>query len=132
MHKNKNGRLYKAFGFPMDGCCGSGQQLNDVSRTCQNWVEFWNKYRLGHQLSVLKAKFPTDLELQELGAQLQKRLPELFSGMIVEDIEPAVLHGDLWNGNWSMHDGIPTIYDPAVYYGHHEADLGLFRVKRNG
>ena len=76
----------------------------------QNWVEFWSTYRLGDQLAVLKVKFPTDTQLQELGAQLQKRLPELFSDMVVEDIEPAVLHGDLWNGNWGVHAGIPTIY----------------------
>jgi Fructosamine kinase len=31
-----------------------------------------------------------------------------------------VLHGDLWSGNIGSADGQPTVYDPAVYYGHHE------------
>ena len=128
MHKNQSNRLYNTFGFPIDGCCGAGRQLNDVNQTCQNWVDFWNTYRLGDQLAVIKSKFPTDVKLQELGAQLQKRLPELFSGLIVEDIVPSVLHGDLWSGNWGMHGGIPTMFDPAVYYGHHEADLGIARM----
>ena len=29
MHKNKSHRLYKRFGFEMDGYCGAGQQLNE-------------------------------------------------------------------------------------------------------
>lgn len=36
-----------------------------------------------------------------------------------------ILHGDLWSGNvcWTEHG--PVIYDPASYYGHGEADLGI-------
>lgn len=36
-----------------------------------------------------------------------------------------MLHGDLWSGNISGVDGQPSIYDPAVYYGHSEADFGM-------
>ena len=39
---------------------------------------------------------------------------------------PALLHGDLWNGNYMISgDGKPAIIDPAVYYGHREMDLGM-------
>ena len=31
-----------------------------------------------------------------------------------------MLHGDLWSGNVATADGQPSIFDPAVYYGHHE------------
>eukprot|EP00931_Biecheleriopsis_adriatica_P030279 TRINITY_DN17861_c0_g1_i2.p2 TRINITY_DN17861_c0_g1~~TRINITY_DN17861_c0_g1_i2.p2 ORF type:complete len:122 (+),score=22.21 TRINITY_DN17861_c0_g1_i2:730-1095(+) len=40
-------------------------------------------------------------------------------------VVPSVLHGDLWSGNIGSADGKPTIFDPAVYYGHHEAEWGM-------
>ncbi len=35
-------------------------------------------------------------------------------------MKPSVLHGDLWSGNIASAEGQPAIFDPAVYYGHHE------------
>ncbi len=40
-------------------------------------------------------------------------------------VHPCVLHGDLWSGNMSSVDGQPAIFDPAVYYGHSEAEFGM-------
>ena len=40
-------------------------------------------------------------------------------------VRPCVLHGDLWSGNIGSVDGEPSIFDPAVYYGHSEADFGM-------
>ena len=40
-------------------------------------------------------------------------------------VKPSVLHGDLWSGNISGVDGAPSIFDPAVYYGHSEAEFGM-------
>ncbi len=40
-------------------------------------------------------------------------------------VRPCVLHGDLWSGNMSSVDGQPSIFDPAVYYGHSEAEFGM-------
>ena len=38
-------------------------------------------------------------------------------------VRPALLHGDLWGGNWACDDrGEPFIFDPAVYCGDPEAD----------
>ncbi|NHZ69910.1 MAG: fructosamine kinase family protein, partial [Thermotogales bacterium] len=36
------------------------------------------------------------------------------------------LHGDLWSGNYAFtRDGLPTIFDPAVYFGDRETDLAM-------
>ena len=43
----------------------------------------------------------------------------------VAQVRPCVLHGDLWSGNIGSVDGQPSIFDPAVYYGHSEADFGM-------
>jgi protein-ribulosamine 3-kinase len=40
------------------------------------------------------------------------------------------LHGDLWSGNF-MSSGIkqtPTLFDPAVYFGHREVDLAFSKM----
>eukprot|EP00667_Euglena_gracilis_P019486 EG_transcript_20886 len=117
---------HPTFGFPMDGCCGAAPQPNNVDRRPLDWVDFWREFRLGHQLQMAKDNYPHNRALQEAGAQLMKRLPELFSMIHVEDIQPSLLHGDLWSGNYSVDEtGCPCIFDPACYYGHHEADHGI-------
>lgn len=38
----------------------------------------------------------------------------------------ALLHGDLWSGNYAtLANGQPVIFDPAVYYGDRETDLAM-------
>ena len=49
-------------------------------------------------------------------------------------IAPSILHGDLWSDNIGAVVVVggggggraePAIYDPACYYGHHEAEWGM-------
>jgi len=43
--------------------------------------------------------------------------------------KPALIHGDLWNGNYMVAiDGSPCLVDPAVYYGHREADIAMTQL----
>jgi len=43
--------------------------------------------------------------------------------------EPSLLHGDLWSGNFMVNnEGNACIYDPAVYYGHREMDIGMSKL----
>ena len=54
---------------------------------------------------------------------LFKKIPDLISGT---EEEPSLLHGDLWSGNYLIDErGFPWLIDPAVYYGHREADLAM-------
>ena len=40
--------------------------------------------------------------------------------------KPALIHGDLWSGNYMVTaNGLPCLVDPAVYYGHREADIAM-------
>lgn len=121
--------LYHHFGFPMDGNCGASPQYNDVNRTSTNWVEFWREFRIQAQSRMIKESYPHDQEIQHLMAQLYKMAPIYFDGIIIDDIKPSMLHGDLWSGNFGFDDGgAPVVFDPAGYYGHHEADLGIARM----
>jgi len=109
------------FGWHRDNTIGLTPQHNDWS---DDWVAFFQAQRLGFQLE-LAAKNGFTGGLQEHGARLLKRLPVFFEGYAPR---PALLHGDLWGGNWGSCDGEPVIFDPAVYYGDPESDLAMTRL----
>lgn len=125
---------WQTFGFPMDGCCGACPQNNNVDAEEMNWMEFWRDYRLGHQLEMLYDRDPSDAEVHELGAELTTRLPEFFEDLDGGDsVAPCLLHGDLWEGNIGRgKDGYPVLFDPACYYGHWEAEQGMYRMFGGG
>jgi len=102
------------FGFPVDNTIGGTPQPNGWH---DDWVTFFRERRLAHML-----RLAGDTRLNKLGEQLLPRIGELFKGI---DVRPSVLHGDLWSGNVGWAGGQPTIYDPATYYGHHEAEFGM-------
>jgi len=53
--------------------------------------------------------------------KLYAKLPELF-----DEEAPALLHGDLWSGNYlTTPADEPYLIDPAVYYGHREMDVAM-------
>ena len=86
-----------------------------------DWIDFWRKRRLGHQLE-LAARNGHLGRLQQRGERLLEQLPALLDHHPV----PSLLHGDLWSGNLAYtRNGQPTIFDPAVYFGDAEADLAM-------
>jgi fructosamine-3-kinase len=107
------------FGWDRDNTIGSTAQLNDW---CDDWVEFFRERRLRYQLDLAASGGGGD-RMRQLGAELLQRMPALFA-----DYRPpaSVLHGDLWGGNVAATvEGVPVIFDPAVYFGDREADLAM-------
>ncbi|MDT8407864.1 MAG: fructosamine kinase family protein [Methylococcales bacterium] len=110
------------FGWHLDNSIGSTPQPNPFY---QDWVAFWREQRLGFQLKLAKAQGYGG-KLQDSGQRLLEQLPVFF-----QDYRPqsALLHGDLWSGNQAcLADGTPVIFDPACYYGDHEADLAMMEL----
>jgi protein-ribulosamine 3-kinase len=110
-----------SFGFTEDNYIGSTPQQN--SPRALSWKEFYLSYRLQYQFHLADENGYADTELRRLFTILERRIDEL----IPDDGEPpALLHGDLWGGNFLCVEGnTPAIIDPAVYYGHREADLAM-------
>ena len=105
-------------GWHRDNTIGPTPQHNPWT---SDWIEFFREHRLRFQLD-LAARNGYSGELQTLGLELADRLAGLF-----EDYrpEPSLCHGDLWSGNWGVADGVPVIFDPAVYYGDRESDIAM-------
>jgi len=113
------------FGAQHDNYIGSLKQLNEQR---EYWHEFYYECRLAPLISMaiqLNLLESVDLEHFE---NFRLKLPELFP----EEV-PALLHGDLWNGNYMVNTvGEPVLIDPAVYYGHREMDLAMTKLFGGG
>jgi len=110
------------FGWQRDNMIGATPQLNPGTG---DWVSFFREQRLAYQLELARSIGYTD-RLQQRGARLLERMDGLFTA---HRPAPALLHGDLWGGNWGVDPhGAPVIFDPAVYFGDREADLAMTRL----
>jgi fructosamine-3-kinase len=111
--------LGAAFGMDHDNFIGANPQPN---RQRDNWVDFFREQRLGFQMELAGRN-------KVLSAARARRLESLLKrlGDWLPPHPPAsLLHGDLWGGNWLVTaSGQPALIDPAVYYGHREADLAF-------
>ncbi|KAH9788093.1 protein-ribulosamine 3-kinase [Citrus sinensis] len=106
---HKAGKSGKGFGF-------------DVDNTIGRYGPYAHEHRLGYQLKLALDQYG-DSTIYQRGHRLMKNLAPLFEGV---NVEPCLLHGDLWSGNISSDkNGEPVILDPACYYGHNEAEFGM-------
>lgn len=107
------------FGFHNDNYLGSTNQPNDWFGS---WLDFWRTNRFGFQFRLAESKRLADAHFMQLADRLLNRLDDLLS----VDEPVSLLHGDLWSGNFIRgRAGEPVLIDPAVYYGHREAEFGM-------
>ncbi|MFC0877004.1 fructosamine kinase family protein [Saccharicrinis sp. FJH2] len=115
------------YGFFEDNYIGATAQSNlakGEERT--DWLTFFFNKRLKFQFELALSNGYGDSRFQKLFSKLADKLPEII-GESAE--EPALLHGDLWGGNYMADpEGYPVLIDPAVYYGHREADLAMTKL----
>ena len=105
------------FGLEYNNYNGSLAQVNDFR---SDWISFFIENRLMEQQRQARDKGRLDAQLSDM---LEKLYPKLSS--IFPEEKPALLHGDLWSGNYLVKGGMPCYMDPAVYYGHREVDLAM-------
>ena len=111
----------KQFGLDHSNYIGSLPQLNTPHST---WTEFYWKERLLPQISLASQMKLMSHEMVVGFDRLESKL-----GNIYPMEHPALIHGDLWSGNYSVSEvGKPCIFDPAVYYGHREMDLAMMQL----
>lgn len=106
------------FGLDHNNYIGRLPQSNSPH---DDWVSFFVHERLHPQLSLAETKNLIDVPLRNQFNSLFDKLAALIP---LES--PALLHGDLWSGNILCGpQTVPYIFDPAIYYGHREAELAF-------
>jgi fructosamine-3-kinase len=106
------------FGLGEDNYMGSMHQSNLQSIS---WCEFFAEKRLTPQLDLALLNHLLDASQVRHFKTLFKKLESIF-----QPGPPALLHGDLWSGNFlSDQHGHAVLIDPAVYFGNPGMDLGM-------
>ncbi len=109
------------FGLDHDNYIGSLHQHNNKH---PDWISFFIEERLERQARLARNKALIGAGILSALDRLYRRLPEIFP-----EEAPALLHGDLWNGNYMTDEnGHACLIDPAVYYGHREMDIGMSKL----
>ena len=106
------------FGLDHDNYIGSLPQINNRH---SNWADFFIAERLEPQLTLAASKALTDKGIQSDFQRLFNQLEGL-----IPDEQPALLHGDLWSGNFMTNEhSKPVLIDPAVHFGHRETEIAF-------
>lgn len=117
LHQN----THTHFGLDHNNYIGSLIQRNALT---ENWIDFFVQHRLEIQLSLGERNGKITSDIRKQFDVLYKKLPDLLP-----QEKPALLHGDLWSGNVMVNEkGEPALIDPAVYYGHREAELAFTQL----
>ena len=117
LHRNTSA----SFGLDHDNYIGSLVQENNPH---PDFFSFFISQRIEPQLKEARNK----------GAFSQSEtryFDSLFNSLhnIIPVEKPALIHGDLWSGNYMVSaNGSPCLIDPAVYFGHREADIAMTKL----
>ena len=117
MHKQPQ----EYFGLDEDNYIGS---LNQNNNRHNEWDSFYSECRI----------MPLVKELFEAGSFSSTNIKdaEFFCSLlknIFPSEPPSLVHGDLWAGNYMISSsGYAAIFDPAVYFGHREMDIGMTKL----
>jgi len=105
------------FGFHQDNYIGSLPQRNKAATSA---TDFYISERLDPQLKMAKNRG------YDLG--VTKSFFRNISA-IIPDEKPALIHGDLWGGNYLVNEnGDPCLIDPATAFAPREMDLSMMKL----
>lgn len=106
------------YGLEHDNYIGSLPQSN---KNHTGWHSFFIEERLQPLLKRAIDKGKLGEKHNAQFESLFKRIPEL-----IPEERPALVHGDLWSGNFMpAENGKVALYDPAIYFGHREMDIAM-------
>jgi protein-ribulosamine 3-kinase len=123
LHKYHN----NDFGFYEDNYIGSNVQKNTAKDELKtDWTKFYFQNRILFQYKLAEKNGYATNELKNGISELENKIGDIIRS---SKEEPSLLHGDLWSGNYMEDEnGSACLIDPAVYYGHREADLAMTKL----
>lgn len=119
------------FGFRVPTC-------NGTVRRYTTWTSSWEAFHI----EALKLLFEQEEQVHGPCEEFQEMMPALFEKVVPRllrpletegrTLQPALCHGDLWDGNVSVDfkNGQPYAFDPSAFWGHNEYDLYMWRGER--
>ncbi|MCC8144981.1 MAG: fructosamine kinase family protein [Bacteroidales bacterium] len=118
---------YENYGFYENNFIGLNPQFNVPSKSEKdNWIEFYLNKRLLVQFHLAEKNGFVSQQLRKDFNSLENKIEDLLQNSLEP---PSLLHGDLWSGNFLCDStNNPVLIDPAVYYGHREADLAMTKL----
>ncbi len=117
----------ESYGFFEDNFIGANPQLNiPVGEERDNWAVFFFNKRILYQYKLAEKNGYITSAMKSGVMRFESNLKNIFENSTEP---PTLLHGDLWSGNYLCDsNGQAVLIDPAVYYGHREADLAMTKV----
>ena len=109
------------FGFHANNHCGKTIQNNIWNKS---WVEIYRDNRIGWLLNEIEKYRYLSVTEKRMFEKFRDRLRILIS----EDEKPALIHGDLWSGNYMHTKQGPALIDPAVSYCNREMEFGMITL----
>ena len=108
------------FGLDHDNFIGSTPQKNNLEK---DGIIFFRDHRIQFQRQLAQKAGLLPVSIDKKIDSLCENLNRFLDA---SGERPALMHGDLWSGNYFPDSkGNPCIFDPAVYYGLREADIAM-------
>jgi protein-ribulosamine 3-kinase len=114
------------FGLDHDNFIGKTLQINTQE---SSGIVFFRDHRIGFQQNLARKNGLLPIGLDNKIDRIKKKLDDW---LYLENEKPALLHGDLWSGNYfGGPNAEPCLFDPAVHFGFREADLAMMELFGN-
>ena len=108
------------FGLDHDNFIGSTPQKNNLEK---DGIIFFRDHRIQFQRRLAQKAGLLPISIDKKIDSICENLNRFLD---TSGERPALMHGDLWSGNYFPDsNGNPCIFDPAVYYGLREADIAM-------
>ena len=110
------------FGLEYDNFLGAQRQINTQSA---DWVKFYRDRRIAVQVAKCREHGLLPPARERALEQVMEMALEILAGA---DAKPALIHGDLWSGNFLAAGDDAELIDPAVYYASREVEMAYVEL----
>ncbi len=111
------------FGLDHDFTVGKIPKYNQWQT---NWATFYTQQRLD---VLVKLAQKQGLWSTVRDDHYQRLRQQLLVEKHMQTVQPSLLHGDLWSGNYLFTaTGTPALIDPDIFYGDREMDLAMTTI----